>query len=166
MNPRRIPSSLALLALAGLWTASPTAARGSAAGQGADQSVGPSTPAYPSQSVDPVLEARTSELASQIRCPVCRGLSIEDSPTDLAVEMKGVIRERLAAGETSDQIKAYFVDRYGEWVLLRPTATGFNLALWVLPFLLLVVSGAGLAVAFRRWTRQGRSADPETARTV
>ena len=107
------------------------------------------------------LNALTSELAAELRCPVCRGLSIEDSPTDLAVEMKAVIRERLEQGESPDEVKAYFVGRYGEWVLLKPTRSGFNAMLWTLQFALLVVAGGGLGLAFRRWTAEAAAGDGE-----
>jgi cytochrome c-type biogenesis protein CcmH len=97
------------------------------------------------------LDAETTRLASEIRCPVCRGLSIEDSPTDLALEMKAVIRERLVQGESPDEVKAYFVARYGEWVLLKPTRSGFNVTLWALPLVVLLIAAGALAVAIRRW---------------
>jgi cytochrome c-type biogenesis protein CcmH len=105
------------------------------------------------------LEAQTRAVSSQLRCPVCQGESIQDSPADLAVEMKAVVRDQLAAGHTPDEVKAYFVARYGEWILLAPPARGFNLLLYVLPFVLFVGGGAGLFIAARRWQRRpGRAA--------
>lgn len=101
---------------------------------------------------DSVLEARTSALAAQLRCPVCQGLSIQDSPSELAQSMRAVVREQLAAGKTPEEVKAYFVSKYGEWILLSPEARGFNLLAYGLP-VLLVVAGAGVViVALRRWT--------------
>ncbi|HEX7118746.1 MAG TPA: cytochrome c-type biogenesis protein [Longimicrobiales bacterium] len=101
---------------------------------------------------DPELEARTSAVASQLRCPVCQGLSIEDSPTDLARDMRAVVREQLAAGRSPDEVKDYFVSKYGEWILLEPEPHGLNLAVYVLPVLALAL-GAGVIVrSVRRWT--------------
>lgn len=101
------------------------------------------------------LEQRTREVASQLRCPVCQGVSIEDSPTDLARDMRNVIRDQLAAGRSPEEVKAYFISKYGEWVLLEPEPRGFNLAVYVLPILALA-GGTGLvAASVRRWVRQG-----------
>jgi cytochrome c-type biogenesis protein CcmH/NrfF len=98
---------------------------------------------------DSALERRTREVASALRCPVCQGLSIADSPSDLALEMKGLVREQLAAGKTPDQIRAYFIGKYGEWVLLEPKAEGLNLLVYILP-VALVVGGALFVVRYVR----------------
>ncbi len=113
----------------------------------------PSRPAAPSVTVaDSALDAQTRAVASTLRCPVCQGESIEDSPSDLAKQMRAVVRERLRSGETPDQVKAYFVSKYGEWILLEPTMTGLNILLYVFP-VLLVVGGLALVVFLvRRWT--------------
>ncbi len=101
---------------------------------------------------DSALEARATALADQLRCPVCQGLSIHDSPSPLAQDMKDLIRTQVAAGATDDEVRQYFVSKYGEWVLLEPTARGFNLVVYLLPALALL-GGAGLiVVAVRRWT--------------
>jgi cytochrome c-type biogenesis protein CcmH len=101
---------------------------------------------------DSALEARTTAVASTLRCPVCQGESIQDSPSELAKQMRAVVRDRLRSGETPEQVKAYFVSRYGEWILLEPTMTGLNILLYVLP-VLLVVGGLTLIVFLvRRWT--------------
>ena len=60
------------------------------------------------------LEARTSRVASELRCPVCQGLSIEDSPSDMARDMRGIVKEQLAEGKTPEEVKEYFVRGYGE----------------------------------------------------
>jgi cytochrome c-type biogenesis protein CcmH len=101
---------------------------------------------------DSVLDARTRELAAQLRCPVCQGLSLQDSPSELSQQMREVVRQQLAAGKTPAQVKEYFVARYGEWILMEPEAHGFNWAVYVLPYLALAAGGWGLFVAFRRWT--------------
>jgi cytochrome c-type biogenesis protein CcmH len=99
------------------------------------------------------LDRATRELASEMRCPVCQGVSIQDSPTELAVEMKGVIRQQLAEGKTRDEVRGYFVERYGEWVLLEPKARGFNLLVYLLPLVGLLAGGAVVTAIVRRWTR-------------
>lgn len=107
-----------------------------------------------------VLEALTSAVAAQLRCPVCQGLSIEDSPTELALEMRAVVRDQLAAGSTPDEVRAYFVSKYGEWILLEPKPEGFNLAVYLLPVVALLFGGGMVVLAVRRWTRQGGEAAP------
>jgi len=99
------------------------------------------------------IEAVTKQLATEMRCPVCQGVSIQESPTELAQEMKGVIRQRLESGESPEQVKAYFVDRYGEWILLRPEATGFNLVVYILPVVGLLLGGGLVVTTVRKWTR-------------
>jgi cytochrome c-type biogenesis protein CcmH len=107
----------------------------------------------PPPETDSVLEARTSALASQLRCPVCQGESIQDSPSALAQEMRALVRDQLAAGRTPDEVKAYFVARYGEWILLEPRARGINLVVYLAPFLVIVGGGLLIAFAVRRWIR-------------
>ena len=102
--------------------------------------------------VDTALEARTSALAAQLRCPVCQGLSIQDSPSELAQSMRAVVRDQLAAGKTPDEVKTYFVSKYGEWILLAPKARGFNLVVYGLPVVLVLAGIAGIGIAVRRWT--------------
>jgi cytochrome c-type biogenesis protein CcmH len=101
---------------------------------------------------DSALEARTTAVAATLRCPVCQGESIQDSPSELAKQMRAVVRDRLRAGDTPDQVKAYFVSRYGEWILLEPTMTGLNILLYVLPVVLVVGGLALIAFLVRRWT--------------
>ena len=109
-------------------------------------------PSY--QEPDNSVEAQTRSLAAEIRCPVCRGVSIEESPSDFAREMKAVIREKVEAGESRDEIRGYFADRYGEWVLLDPERSGVMLSLWVMPLGALVLGGVILLLNSRRWLRQ------------
>lgn len=101
---------------------------------------------------DSTLEARTSALASQLRCPVCQGLSIQDSPSDLARSMRSLVRDQLAEGKSPDEVRAYFVARYGEWILLAPSARGFNLLAYAAPMIVIVGGAALIVVAVRRWT--------------
>lgn len=120
-------------------------------GPGAEQTAERS-PAAVRASQDPALEARASALAAELRCPVCQGVSIEASPSPLALQMKDLIRTQLAEGRTDEEVRAYFVSRYGEWVLLEPRASGFNLLIYVLPALGLFAGGALLVVVVRRWS--------------
>lgn len=101
---------------------------------------------------DSALDAQTAAVASTLRCPVCQGESIEDSPSDLARQMRAVVRDRLRAGETPDQVKAYFASKYGEWILLEPTMKGLNIMLYAIPVLLVVGGLALVAFLVRRWT--------------
>lgn len=108
---------------------------------------------------DSALEAKVKLVASQLRCPICQGLSLEDSPSSLAQEMRGVIRQKLAAGETPAQVKAYFVNKYSEWILLQPEAHGFNLAVYLLPLAAVLVGVGIIWRSVRRWSRKDGPGD-------
>lgn len=94
---------------------------------------------------------RAQSIAAELRCPVCQNLSVADSPSRLAGEMRAEIDGQLRAGRTDEEVRSYFVARYGEWVLLEPTREGLNLLPWLLPVAgLLAGLGAWLAVVLRR----------------
>lgn len=99
---------------------------------------------------DPALEARARQLSQGLRCLVCRNENIDDSNAALARDLRLLVRERLVAGDSDAEVIAYLVDRYGEYVLLEPPATGSNLILWVAGPALLVVALGGAAVYLRR----------------
>jgi cytochrome c-type biogenesis protein CcmH len=105
----------------------------------------------------PVDEEQVREIGSQLRCVVCQSMSVADSPSETARQMREIIRERLAAGDTPAQIRAYFVDKYGLWILLAPPRQGFNLLVWVVPFAGLGIGLLLVAVLVRRWSRQARA---------
>ena len=109
--------------------------------------------------LDPPREARVQALGKQLRCPMCQGLSIADSGSSAARAQMDKVRELVAAGKTDQEIRDYFTSRYGEWALLDPPASGMNLLVWVLPFLLLI--GGGLAIA--RTMRRPAAAPAATA---
>ena len=136
--------ALATLVVAGMALCNASLAR-------AQDAAAPGRPAAAIQA-DSALEARTSTVASTLRCPVCQGESIQDSPAELAQQMRAVVRDRLRAGETPDQIRAYFVSKYGEWILLEPTMSGLNILLYVFPVALVVGGLAFVAFLVRRWT--------------
>ncbi len=107
---------------------------------------------------DPVLEDRARELSKGLRCLVCRNESIDESNADLARDMRILVRERLVEGDSDDQVIEFLVERYGEFVLLNPTLTGSNLALWLAaPGMLLF--GGGIAFAYLR--SRSKPAGPE-----
>jgi cytochrome c-type biogenesis protein CcmH len=101
------------------------------------------------------LEETAREISSGIRCPVCQGLSIQDSPTPLAVDMRAVVREQLAQGKSPDEVKAFFVARYGENILMEPPAEGFNLAVYILPGLAVLAGIVVVVLLIRRWSGGG-----------
>jgi len=113
-----------------------------------------------------VSEDAVHDVAAQLRCVVCQSLSVADSPSETAHQMKAIIRERLAAGESPEQVKAYFVEKYGTWILLSPPRQGFNLLVWIVPFAGLAVGLALVLILIRRWSRRpatGTDAMPLTA---
>jgi cytochrome c-type biogenesis protein CcmH len=95
------------------------------------------------------LERRTMELSAQLRCPVCQGLAIGDSPSIMAANMKAQVRELLERGYTDAQILSYFERSYGGFVLLKPKFQGVNALVWLLPILVLAI-GVVIVVAKAR----------------
>lgn len=109
------------------------------------------------------IDQQVQELSAQLRCPVCQGTSLKDSPSELAQQMRAIIRSRLEAGETPAQVRQYFVSKYGEWILLQPEAKGFNLLVYLLPVLGLLGGALIIFGAVRRWTASpDEDAVPET----
>ena len=100
---------------------------------------------------DPVLEARAREISAGLRCPICRNESIDESNAQLSAELRLVVRDRLLAGDSDQEVLDYLVARYGEYVLLKPTTEGANLILWLAaPALLLLALGIGWTTIRRR----------------
>lgn len=100
---------------------------------------------------DPVLEERARALSKDLRCLVCRNENIDDSNATLARDLRLLVRERLVAGDSNDQAKAFIVDRYGEYVLLNPTKSGSTLMLWIAgPAMFVLALGVGLVYLRRR----------------
>lgn len=106
---------------------------------------------------DPLLEERAREISKELRCLVCRNESIDDSNAPLARDLRLLVRERLVAGDTDVQVKDYLVDRYGEFVLLKPPFSLSNAALWLSGPLIFLF---GLIAAWA-YVRGRRAAGPD-----
>lgn len=122
-----------------------------AAGGGADP-----THCAPLQHELPV-EMRVREIAQNMRCPVCQGQSVYDSNSDLARQMKAVIREKLQAGETPSGIVNFFKARYGDYVLMAPPRKGFHWAIWIAPILLILLGAS--TIVWRTLHQRRRTID-------
>ena len=119
------------------------------------QDAGASPPGANPPGANAELDAQVRKLSAELRCPVCQGLSLADSPSELSQEMKNVVRAQLAEGKSPEEVKAYFVGRYGEWILLEPKPHGWNLLVYALPLLLVLAGLAGVFFLARRWTLAG-----------
>lgn len=93
---------------------------------------------------------RVARIASELRCPVCQGLSVEDSPSDTARDMRALIEQRAAEGRTDDEIRAEFRSAYGDWILLSPPLVDPRGAVWLLPLVVIVAGAVVVAVRLGR----------------
>jgi cytochrome c-type biogenesis protein CcmH len=110
---------------------------------------------------DPALEARARTLSAELRCMVCQNQSIDLSDAELARDLRVLVRERLAAGDSDAEVLDYIVSRYGEFVLLKPRLSMRNALLWGTPVLLLVAGGAVLLMTFRKRRSAGQKLTEE-----
>jgi cytochrome c-type biogenesis protein CcmH len=94
--------------------------------------------------------ARIERLTEQLRCPVCDGLAVADSPSSTARAIAGDVRRRVAAGESDETIRSAYVAQYGEWILLVPPAGGVGVLVWLMPVALVVLAGGTVAWTLRR----------------
>lgn len=101
-----------------------------------------------------IIEDRTREIATELRCVVCQNLSVADSPSEMAQQMRAIVREQVQAGKTRDEINAFFVSKYGDWVLLRPKTSGFSALLWIMPYVALGIGFLAALWFIRRWTKK------------
>jgi cytochrome c-type biogenesis protein CcmH len=113
------------------------------------------------QLADPALEQRARNLSHEIRCVVCQSQSIAESDADIARDMRGLIREQIAAGRSDQEIRDYLVARYGDFVLFEPPFKATTYVLWIGPFVLLAAALIGVVFYFRR-----RAAQPAAAREL
>jgi cytochrome c-type biogenesis protein CcmH len=100
---------------------------------------------------DPTIRERARDLATELRCPDCEGLSVADSSTSSARAIRADLRRRIEAGESDEKIRQAYVDRFGESILLNPEGEGLGVLVWGLPVLVLVLGAGGLFLALRRW---------------
>lgn len=115
----------------------------------AQSNLPPSYLAY-RQLPDPKQEAKAQALMQELRCLVCQGQSIADSDADMAGDMRDLVRRRIAAGERPDDIRAWLIERYGDWISYRPTADPITWPLWAAPVVLLIFGAAIAAGRLRR----------------
>ena len=101
---------------------------------------------------DPAQEARARQIFRDVRCLVCQNESIDDSEADLAHDLRQIVREQVRAGKSKAEIKAFLTERYGEFVLLTPSFSAGNLALWGGPFLVVILGGVLLFARLRNRT--------------
>jgi len=112
---------------------------------------GPAWAVQPNEMLDdPALEARARSLSAELRCMVCQNQSIDDSDAPLAADLRVLLRERLKAGDSDEQVIDFLVERYGEFILLRPRFNAHTLLLWGLPPLVLLIGGVMALSLFRR----------------
>ncbi|WP_149142190.1 cytochrome c-type biogenesis protein [Gemmobacter caeruleus] len=110
---------------------------------------------------DPALEARARAISQLLRCPVCQGENIDDSNATISRDLRLLVRERLVAGDSDDAVVDYIVDRYGEFVLFEPRASGANWLLWLAGPGMLILGGGAAAL----WLRGRRQAPAPAALT-
>jgi len=115
----------------------------------ADSNLPPAYWAY-RQLPDPKQEAKAQALMEELRCLVCQGQSIADSDAELAGDMRDLVRRRIAAGEKPEAIRAWLIERYGDWISYRPTAEPISWPLWAAPIILLIFGGAMVVGRIRK----------------
>ena len=115
---------------------------------------------------DPALEKRAREISTGLRCLVCQNQSIDDSDAQLAKDLRLLVRERLVAGDTDQEVESFLVQRYGEFVLLKPTFGAHTLLLWLTPALVLVLGGIGAYAAVRRRPQPAAALDAEEQKAL
>ncbi|MFQ5541758.1 MAG: cytochrome c-type biogenesis protein CcmH, partial [Candidatus Binatia bacterium] len=100
------------------------------------------------------LQEQVRRIAAELRCPVCQNLSVADSPSEMAQQMRALILQQLKEGKSPQQVVDYFTSKYGEWILLSPTTEGFSLLVWILPFVALAVGILLAVLVARRWVQR------------
>jgi cytochrome c-type biogenesis protein CcmH len=109
---------------------------------------------------DPKLEERARDLSAELRCMVCQNQSIDDSNAELARDLRLLVRERLKAGDGDEGIRKYLVERYGDFILLKPPLKAETVVLWAAPFIILLVGGGAIFIGARR--RRTPVSEPQT----
>lgn len=114
--------------------------------------------AFAEQQLEPALEERAKLLFIELRCVVCQNQSIRDSDADVAKDLRTIVREQIVAGKSDREIRTFLVDRYGEFILLKPVFAWHTFILWAAPFGLLLLAGA---LIFRAGRRQSNFVEAE-----
>ncbi len=104
-----------------------------------------------------------NEVARELWCPLCNGVRLDNCDLQACIQMREVIAEKLIAGESTEQIKAYFVEQYGDVVLGTPSRSGFNLIVWLFPVLAVVVGLGWVAYLVAMWRRRQPARQPVPA---
>ena len=99
-------------------------------------------------------EVRFKKISNELRCPTCQGLSVKDSEAGFSASIKGKIRELMEKGNSDEEIKAYFTERYGEWILRAPPVSGFNLVLWILPGAAIITGLLWVIYRSKKWVEK------------
>jgi cytochrome c-type biogenesis protein CcmH len=115
---------------------------------------------------NPAQEARARHLFQQLRCVVCQNESIDDSPAEIAGDLRQIVRSQVAAGRSDQQVIDYLVQRYGEFILLKPTWTASNLILWLTPFLAVLAGGGYLWIKSRQPAVEDRGLTEEELKAL
>ena len=117
--------------------------------------------AFAARPHEPTADERVDRITAELRCPVCQGLSVKDSGSETARQMRDLVAQRVQQGRTDAEIEAEFRGAYGDWILLSPPRRGFSLLVWIFPFVAVVVGLGIVALVLRRWTRR-RPPAPQT----
>jgi len=117
-------------------------------------------PVFATQVTEDPLERQVLDIAKDLRCTVCQNQPVSESNADLAHDMRAIIREQLQAGKSRDEIVKYFVDRYGDYVLMNPPKRGSGAIVWAGPLALIIVVGASGFVFLRRRLRPSMPPTP------
>ena len=107
------------------------------------------------------IETRVRNLSDELRCPTCQAISVRDSSASFSVQIKEKVQRMVEEGQSDEEIKDYFVSRYGEWILRAPKKEGFGLVLWVLPIVAILGVGGWILFHLRRSARRAESAREE-----
>ncbi|HEY7471094.1 MAG TPA: cytochrome c-type biogenesis protein [Gemmatimonadota bacterium] len=117
-------------------------------------------PAPPPVALTPEQEELAAEIESMLKCPVCRSQSVRTSRSFMAEDMSRRVREMVAEGKSKEEIRDYFVARYGDYIVLAPRKEGFAWTVWLLPFALVAGGAATIVVVTRRWKGRAPPAPP------
>jgi cytochrome c-type biogenesis protein CcmH len=99
---------------------------------------------------DPVLEQRARDISRELRCPVCQGEDIDESNAALAADLRKLVRQRLTAGDSNEEVLQFLKNRYGDFILMNPPLQQSTLVLWLLPFAVLAAGGIAVFIFLKR----------------